>query len=75
MKTATLLIYEPFRANGICVAVIYRRNQLIDFLGHRSELQELTEKAIAFMANCNFTRVKVNGKIYEFKDFLMKGQK
>lgn len=73
MKTATLLIYEPHQTNGVCVAVIYRRNQLMDFVGQRGELQALTEKAITFMANCNFTRVKVNGKIFEFKDFLMKG--
>ena len=74
MKTATLLIYEPFRAGGICVAVIYRRNQLVDFLGHKADLQELTEKAIAYMVNQKFSRLKVNGKIYNFKDFLQ-GQK
>ena len=73
MKTATLLIYEPFRANGICVAIIYRRNQLIDFLGHKADLQSLLEKAIVYLENQKFTRVKVNGKIYNFKDFLTKG--
>jgi hypothetical protein len=70
MKTATLLIYTPHGTTGICVAVIYRRNQLQDFLGHKADLQELTEKAIAFMVNQKFTRVKVDGKIYNFKDFI-----
>jgi len=72
MKTATLYIYEPHQANAVCVAVIYRRNQLIDFVGQRGELQDLTEKAITFLVNQKFTRVKVNGKIYKFEDFLMK---
>lgn len=74
MKTATLLIYTPFGTTGICVAVIYKRNQLQHFLGHKADLQELTEKAIAFMVNQKFSRLKVNGKIYNFKDFLQ-GQK
>jgi hypothetical protein len=73
MKTATLLIYTPFQTGGICVAVIYRRNQLQDFLGHPSELQSLIEKAIIYLENQKFTRLKVNGKIFNFKDFLMKG--
>jgi hypothetical protein len=73
MKTATLLIYTPFGTTGICVAVIYRRNQLQDFLGHKADLQSLLEKAIVYLENQKFTRLKVNGKTYNFKDFLMKG--
>jgi hypothetical protein len=74
MKTATLLIYQPHQTNHICVQVSYRRNYVADFLGHPSELQELTEKAIAYMVNQKFTRLKVNGKTYNFKDFIQ-GQK
>jgi hypothetical protein len=70
MKTATLLIYEPHQTSGICVAIIYRRNQLIDFLGHKADLPSLLEKAYAYTQNQKFTHLKVNGKKYSFADYL-----
>lgn len=70
MKTAKVLIYEPFRANGICVALIYRGKLMRDFLGHKSELQEMLEKAMNYLWSQKFTRLNVNGKTYKFSDYL-----
>ena len=70
MKTANLLIYQPHQTQHVCVQLSYRRNYLIDFLGHPSELLELTEKAVAFAVNYKFDRLKVNGKVYKFSDFI-----
>lgn len=68
MKTATLDIYELFQAKGFGVSLYYKGATLHSFTG--LDLQEITEKAIAFMVNQKFTRVKVDGKIYNFKDFI-----
>jgi hypothetical protein len=71
MKTATLDIYELFQAKGFGVSLYYKGATLHSFTG--LDLQEITEKAIVYLENQKFTRLKVNGKIYNFKDFLMKG--
>jgi hypothetical protein len=71
MKTASLDIYALFQAKGFGVSVYYRGKTLRSFVG--LDLQELTEKAIIFMENQKFTRLTIGGKIFNFKDFLMKG--
>ena len=70
MKTAKVLIYEPFQTNGICVRLTYRGKLMRDFLGHKSELQEMLEKAVIYLENRKFTRLSVNGTTFKFSDYL-----
>ena len=72
MKTATIKIYEPHQTKGFCVAIFYKGELLRDFVGLKTDLQVMVESAIFYLENRKFTRLKANGKIYNFKDF-MKG--